>query len=149
MAMAGPSDAHATALALTLATPLGMQLNLSVESVQLPGVAGEFGVLPNHIPLLAALKPGVVRYRESGVTKIAAIGSGFSEAGADHVRVITEFFARPEEIRVEEARVDLTRRGARRSDQSRSATQRRGPRRRRTGRGSGRLRLGAGAHRSR
>lgn len=97
---------EATQLALTVATPLGMQLDLAVESVQLPGQAGEFGILPNHIPLLAALKPGVVRYRKDGATKIAAIGTGFSEAGANHVRVITEFFARPEDIQIEAARAD-------------------------------------------
>lgn len=97
---------EATQLALTVATPLGMQLDLAVESVQLPGQAGEFGILPNHIPLLAALKPGVVRYRKDGETKIAAIGTGFSEAGANHVRVITEFFQRAEDIELEAARAD-------------------------------------------
>lgn len=101
--MAGP---EATQLALTVATPHGMQLDLAVESVQLPGQAGEFGVLPNHIPLLAALKPGVVRYRKDGQTLIAAIGTGFSEAGPSHVRVITEFFQRPEEVQLDAARAD-------------------------------------------
>jgi F-type H+-transporting ATPase subunit epsilon len=98
---------EATALALTLATPLGMQLDLSVESVQLPGVAGEYGVLPGHIPLLAALRPGVVRYRKDGQTLLAAIGAGYAEADAAHVRVITEFFARPEDVKLEEAKSDL------------------------------------------
>lgn len=101
------ADGKAGALALTVATPLGMALNLSTDSVQLPGVAGEFGVLPDHIPLLAALKPGVVRYRDGGATHIAAIGAGFSEVGADHVRVITEFFLKPEEIKLDQARADL------------------------------------------
>ena len=94
------------ALALTLATPLGMQLNLSVETVQLPGLAGEFGVLPGHVELLAALRPGVMRYRKDGQTLIAAIGQGYSEADATHVRVITEFFAKPEDVEVEQARAD-------------------------------------------
>jgi F-type H+-transporting ATPase subunit epsilon len=97
----------ATSLALTLATPLGMMLDLVVESVQLPGSEGEFGVLPGHIPLLAALRPGVVRYRKDGQTLIAAVGAGYAEADAVHVRVITEFFARPEDVRIEQARADL------------------------------------------
>ena len=94
------------ALALTLATPLGMQLDLSVETVQLPGVAGEFGILPGHVDLLAALRPGVLRYRKDGQTLIAAIGAGYAEAGATHVRVITEFFAKPEDVEVDEARAE-------------------------------------------
>jgi F-type H+-transporting ATPase subunit epsilon len=94
------------ALALTVATPLGMQLDLSVETVQLPGLAGEFGILPGHVELLAALKPGVIRYRAGGQTLIAAIGSGYSEADATRVRVITEFFAKPADVVVEEARAE-------------------------------------------
>jgi F-type H+-transporting ATPase subunit epsilon len=94
-------------LALTVATPAGLQLDLSVESVQLPGVAGEFGVLPGHVELLAALRPGVLRYHQDGQVKIAAIGPGFSEADAKHVRVITEFFAKPEDVTLEEAKSEL------------------------------------------
>jgi F-type H+-transporting ATPase subunit epsilon len=97
----------ANKIALSVATPLGMQLDLEVDSVQLPGVAGEFGVLPGHIPLLAALRPGVVRYRQGGELQVAALGSGFAEAGATHVRVISEFFALPKDVRIEEARSDL------------------------------------------
>lgn len=106
-------DQQATALALTVATPAGMQLDLSVESVQLPGVNGEFGVLPNHVELLAALRPGVVRYRQNGQTLIAAIGAGYSEADASHVRVITEFFARPQDVSVDKAKADQAKAEAR------------------------------------
>jgi F-type H+-transporting ATPase subunit epsilon len=104
---------QATALALTVATPAGMQLDLSVESVQLPGVNGEFGVLPNHVELLAALRPGVLRYRKDGQTLIAAIGSGYSEADASHVRIITEFFARPQDVSVDTAKADQAKAEAR------------------------------------
>jgi F-type H+-transporting ATPase subunit epsilon len=97
---------EAKALALSVATPAGMQLDLQVESVQLPGVNGEFGVLPNHVELLAALKPGVVRYRKDGQTLIAAVGSGYSEADASHVRVITEYFARPADVSLDKAKAD-------------------------------------------
>jgi F-type H+-transporting ATPase subunit epsilon len=98
---------ESTTLALTVATPTGLALDLAVESVQLPGVAGEFGVLPGHIELLAALRPGVVRYRKDGQTRVAAIGAGYTEADAKQVRVITEFFARPEDVAVEDVRTEL------------------------------------------
>src|SRR5262245_20640515 len=84
-----------------------MQLDLEVDSVQLPGSEGEFGVLPGHIPLLAALKPGVLRYRADGQLQVAAVGSGYAEAGAKSVRVISEFYATPKDVDVEEARADL------------------------------------------
>jgi F-type H+-transporting ATPase subunit epsilon len=97
-----------TSLGLRVATPLGMELDLEVESVQLPGVEGEFGVLPGHIPLLAALKAGVLRFRApGGQIQIAAVGSGFAEANATYVRVISEFFQTPKDVNVEQARADL------------------------------------------
>lgn len=96
-----------TSLALNVASPLGMQIELEVESVQLPVVTGEIGVLPGHVPLLAALKPGVLRYKLGGQTQVAAIGRGFVEADASRVRVITEFFARAEDIQVDKARAEL------------------------------------------
>jgi F-type H+-transporting ATPase subunit epsilon len=98
---------EATVLALNVATPLGMQLSLEVDSVQLPVVTGEIGVLPGHVPLLGALRPGVLQYRVKGQNSLAAIGAGFVEADATRVRVITEFFAKPEDIEGDEARSDL------------------------------------------
>jgi F-type H+-transporting ATPase subunit epsilon len=96
-------------LALQVATPLGKQIDLEVESVQVPSVAGELGVLPGHVPLLAALRPGVLKYKAAGnaQTVAAAVGAGFVEADASHVRLVSEFFARPEDVDMDEARKDL------------------------------------------
>jgi len=96
-----------TLLALEVATPLGMAVALQTDSVQVPGVDGEFGVLPGHVPLLAAIKPGILTYRHDGKLQRAAIGAGYAEAAPDHVRVITEYFQRREDIDVEEAKKDL------------------------------------------
>jgi F-type H+-transporting ATPase subunit epsilon len=100
----------ATSLALNVATPNGMMLSLDVDTVQLPAVTGEIGILPGHIPILAALKPGVIKYKaKGGQNAIAAVGAGFVEADAKRVRVITEFFARPEDVERSEAQADLER----------------------------------------
>ena len=96
-----------TSLALEVATPLGMALSVQTDSVQVPSVAGEVGVLPGHVPLLAALKPGILTYREGGQMLRAAVGGGYAEATADRVRVITEYFMRKEQIDVAAAQRDL------------------------------------------
>lgn len=96
-----------TTLTLEVATPLGMALSIETDSVQAPSVAGEVGVLPGHVPLLAALRPGILQYRQGGQMQRAAVGGGFVEAGADRVRVITEFFERPDQVDVEDARKGL------------------------------------------
>jgi F-type H+-transporting ATPase subunit epsilon len=96
-----------TSLALEVATPLGMALSVQTDSVQVPSVAGELGVLPGHVPLLAALKPGILSYREGGQMLKAAVGGGYVEVTAARVQLISEFFMRREQIDVETAQKDL------------------------------------------
>jgi F-type H+-transporting ATPase subunit epsilon len=45
---------------LEIVTPTGVALRKQVTDVTAPSVAGEFGVLPGHLPLLAALRTGLV-----------------------------------------------------------------------------------------
>jgi F-type H+-transporting ATPase subunit epsilon len=47
-------------LAINLVTPHGVVAHLDADSVQAPGELGEFELLPGHVPMLAALKPGVL-----------------------------------------------------------------------------------------
>ncbi len=51
---------------LEIVTPRGRALTASVDEVTAPSVNGEFGVLPGHLPLLAALRTGIVSYRQGG-----------------------------------------------------------------------------------
>jgi F-type H+-transporting ATPase subunit epsilon len=58
-------------------TPRGALVDTDVEEVTAPGTLGEFGVLPGHVPLMSALKPGVLVYRTKSETGTLAIGPGF------------------------------------------------------------------------
>lgn len=75
---------------LEVVTPAGPAIRVDVDQVEAPSVNGEFGVLPGHLPLLAAVRPGVVRYRSAGKTLAAAVGQGFAEAGADRMSILTD-----------------------------------------------------------
>lgn len=66
-------------LTLSIVTPEGQVHSQSVDEVTVPGLLGEFGVLPGHIALLSAVKPGVLRYRAGGERGRIAIGPGFAE----------------------------------------------------------------------
>ena len=88
----------ADTLMLEIATPLGLALKTEADTVQAPSVHGEFGVLAGHLPLLAALKPGVVRYRTGGKQYVAAVSAGFVEAGPERVLLLTDQFAQPKDI---------------------------------------------------
>src|SRR5579859_5891361 len=82
-------------IALEIVTPAGRKLAASADEVTAPSVQGEFGVLPGHLPLLAALRTGIVSYRQGGETKRCAVGRGFAEAGPDKLVILTTEYAEP------------------------------------------------------
>jgi F-type H+-transporting ATPase subunit epsilon len=94
-------------LTLEVATPLGLVLRTEAESVAAPSVEGEFGVLPGHLPLLAAVKPGMIKYRVAGKDLVAAVGAGFVEAGADKVLLLCDVFALPKDIELAQVATEL------------------------------------------
>jgi F-type H+-transporting ATPase subunit epsilon len=62
---------------LSVTTPRGALVDVDVDEVTAPGVLGEFGVLPGHVPLMSALKPGVLVYRGKERSGVVAVGPGF------------------------------------------------------------------------
>ena len=82
----------AETLALEIVTPEGVKLTQSVEIFTAPGVNGEFGVMPRHRPMLAALTAGIVTYTRAGVLESVAIGPGFAEVADDRAVVLTDHF---------------------------------------------------------
>jgi len=61
-----------------------------VDSVVLPGSDGELGILPNHVPLVTAIKPGELSYTKGGKTEHYAVGTGFVEVTGGRVSVLTD-----------------------------------------------------------
>lgn len=94
-------------LKLEVATPDGLALKADAEIVTAPSVEGEFGVLPGHLPLLAATKAGLLKYRVAGKDEVAAIGPGFVEALPDRVLLLTDAFLTPKSIDRAAAEKDL------------------------------------------
>jgi F-type H+-transporting ATPase subunit epsilon len=92
---------------LDIVTPRGRALTASVDEVTAPSIEGEFGVLPGHLPLLAALRTGIVSYRQGSETKHCAVGAGFAEAGPDKVVILTDEYAERQQIDPVVVRRDL------------------------------------------
>jgi F-type H+-transporting ATPase subunit epsilon len=97
----------AALLQLEVATPDGLALKTEAEIVTAPSVAGEFGVLPGHLPLLAATRAGLLKYRAQGKDQVAAVGPGFVEALPDKVLLLTDAFLKPASIDRASAERDL------------------------------------------
>ena len=62
---------------LSITTPRGAIVEADIDEITAPGLVGEFGVLPGHVPLMAALKPGVLTYRTGDKTRTLAVSQGF------------------------------------------------------------------------
>jgi len=77
-------------LQLDIVTPEKSILSEAVDSVVLPGSEGELGILPSHVPLVTALKPGELTYTKEGKTQHLATGTGFVEISGHRVAVLTD-----------------------------------------------------------
>ena len=85
-------------LRLEIVTPEAVAYSEEVDMVTLPGTEGEFGVYPNHVPLLTAVNPGELRVLKGGKETFLAIGEGFVEVTAEKVSVLTDMAIEPAAI---------------------------------------------------
>src|SRR6266851_2479944 len=92
------------ALAVDILTPERRVLQAQAESVVVPAVDGELGILKDHLPLVAQLQPGEIRMRTGDATQVFAVSGGFVEVQHNHVIVMAETAEMAHEIDVERAR---------------------------------------------
>jgi F-type H+-transporting ATPase subunit epsilon len=92
---------------LEIVTPTGLALREKVSDVTAPSIAGEFGVLPGHLPLLAALRTGLVTYHMNGEENRVAVAHGFVEVANDKALLLTDKFMRKESVDVVRVRLRL------------------------------------------
>jgi F-type H+-transporting ATPase subunit epsilon len=91
-------------LRLEIVTPEKKVLDETVDSVTVPTASGEAGILPNHAPLISALKPGVLSYSNKGTTERLAVAGGFVEVSSNTVSVLTDTAETADEIDAAAAR---------------------------------------------
>ena len=77
-------------LLLEIVTPDATVLSETVDYVGLPGREGQLGIMPQHVPLLAALGIGELYYRKSGATFKAFVSGGFVDVSSNRVTVMAE-----------------------------------------------------------
>ena len=81
-------------------------LDESVDSVTVPTTTGEIGVLPNHAPLISALRSGILTYTTKGATDKLVVSGGFVEVSTNQVSVLTDIAERADEIDTDAARAE-------------------------------------------
>ncbi len=88
---------------LEIITPEKVVVREEVDIITAPGVVGEFGVLANHAPMVAAIKIGPLRYRIGDREEWVAVSGGFCEISKNRITFLVEAAERAYEIDVERA----------------------------------------------
>jgi F-type H+-transporting ATPase subunit epsilon len=85
-------------LHLEIVTPEARTFSGEAQMVVVPGVEGEIGILPDHMPLMTQINPGELRYTTTEGEHFLAVGSGFLEVLPDRVSVMTDMAVAEAEI---------------------------------------------------
>lgn len=93
-------------LKLEIVTPEKRVVDETVDSVTVPTLTGEAGILPNHAPLISALKPGILSYSNKGASEKLAVAGGFVEVSSDKVSVLTDVAESASDIDIDSARAE-------------------------------------------
>src|ERR1041385_4645196 len=88
----------AATLKLEIVTPDAKVYSEDVEMVTLPGVEGEMGIFPQHVPLMTQIVPGEIIARKNGQDFSLAVGEGFVEITGDRVAILADMAIRAESI---------------------------------------------------
>src|ERR1700677_2482619 len=88
-------------LRLEIVTPEAKAYSEDVDMVTVPGAEGERGILPQHVPLLTAIKPSGLRVLKDGKEAWLAVGEGFVEITEERLIVLTDMAL--EDTQIDEA----------------------------------------------
>lgn len=74
-----------------LVSPERLLLSTDVDMVVVPGVEGDFGVLPGHMPVISSIRPGVITiYRDGKVDDRIFVEGGFAEVTPEGCTILAE-----------------------------------------------------------
>ena len=80
----------AAKLKFDLVSPERLVLSAEVDAVQIPGAEGDFGVLPNHSPVMSVIREGVLRVENDGTVTEYQLDGGFADVTPEGVTVLAE-----------------------------------------------------------
>jgi len=89
----------------SIVTPNGKVYEGDVHMVSVRAVAGDMGILPNHMPVVAPLKVSAVKFKIYDEEEFVAVNGGFIEVRHDSVTILTEAAERKDDIDVARAEI--------------------------------------------
>jgi len=74
-----------------LVSPEKLLFSGDVEEVVIPGTEGDFAVLKDHAPVISALRPGVLSFKDAkGEKQVLFVRGGFADMSANGLIVLAE-----------------------------------------------------------
>src|ERR1700722_11687054 len=77
-------------LILEIVTPEARVYSETVDTVVIPTVEGEIGILPGHIPLVAQVGAGELRATKGGRTQLLVVGGGVAQVCGEKVSILAD-----------------------------------------------------------
>jgi len=96
------------ALSIQIVTPTQAVLDIECDEVAVPGANGELGLLSQHVPLISALRPGVLTMIKGGKRRHFVVGAGFAEIDDDKITILTGRCEESAEIDIDRAKLALS-----------------------------------------
>jgi len=88
---------------IEIITPEKVLVSEDIESLEAPGVSGEFQILADHTPFLTGLKTGPVIFSKSGRKTFISISGGFCEVQPEKAVILAHTAEHSGEIDVKRA----------------------------------------------
>ena len=95
---------------LSIVTPEKVVYEADVRSLTAPGSGGYLGILSHHAPIITALKPGKIEFRDSDDhVHVLAVTVGFLEVSANKATILADAVEEADKIDIERARASYQR----------------------------------------
>ncbi len=93
---------------LELVSPSALLKSEPVEMVVVPGMEGNFGVLPKHAPMISTIRPGVIDIYAGGkVSERIFVAGGVAEVNPERCTILAEEAVAVSDLKADDAQARL------------------------------------------
>lgn len=90
-------------LHIRVITPENIVIDQDADEIILPTTTGEIAILPNHVPLVTQIAPGVMTIKSHGKEEPLAVDGGFVQITDKTVSILADFATHARDISVAKA----------------------------------------------
>ncbi len=94
-------------LTFSLVSPEAELFSGEVDQVDVPGSEGDLGILPNHSPLMAAIRTGAITVYNDGVETQYFVQGGFADVTPAGLTVLAEKASLLSDVDAEAVKADI------------------------------------------